>query len=216
MGDSQRLRRYWPTAGPHPHSPASESNPSMCGNDNQVIAPQSPVDSQINHRCVTRSHGETTTGVSTRGAMMNIGTAAVRAITKTADVTTATAGAVGGAVVNGVIGGLQGTAAGIRSGLNNGSQSTPAAAFTLAALGTAGLVEWPVLAVVGGTALVVHQLNRRSDGSRSAPADPAPVTAPPRKAAPRKATPRKATPRKASPRKASPRKATASRRATSK
>jgi hypothetical protein len=152
---------------------------------------------------------------------MNIGTAAVRAITKTADAATATAGAVGGATVNGVIGGLQGTAAGIRSGLSNGSQSTPAAALTLAALGAAGLVEWPVLAVVGGAALVVHQLNRGSDGSRSAPADPGPVTAPARKAAPRKASarkasPRKATPRKATPRKASPRKATASRRATSK
>jgi len=82
----------------------------------------------------------------------------------TTNAATAGAGALGGAAVNGVIGGVRGTAAGIRSGADRGSQSTPAAALTLAAIGAAGLVEWPVLLAVGGTALVVRQLSQRSPG----------------------------------------------------
>jgi hypothetical protein len=97
-----------------------------------------------------------------RSPIMNIVSGAVRVVTKTADATTAAAGAVGGAAVSGVVGGIQGTAAGLRNGLSNGSQSPAAAALTLAAVGTAGLVEWPILLAVGGTALVVHQLNQRS------------------------------------------------------
>src|SRR3954449_875253 len=87
---------------------------------------------------------------------------AVRAITRSAEATTAAAGAVGGAAVNGVIGGMQGTVSGIKSGISSGSNSTPAAALTLAAIGATGLVEWPILLGIGGTALVVHQLNQRS------------------------------------------------------
>jgi hypothetical protein len=155
--------------------------------------------------------------------MMNIGTAAVRAITKAADVTTAAAGAVGGAAVNGVFGGLQGTVAGVRAGLSNGSQSTPAAALTLAALGAAGLVEWPVLVTVGGAALAVHQLNQRWSGQRAAestkprsqsastkaPARPAKAPARPAKAPARKTTSSAARKTTKSPRKvAAPRRAT--------
>ncbi|WNG93022.1 hypothetical protein [Mycobacterium sp. ITM-2016-00318] len=99
---------------------------------------------------------------------MNIVSGAVRVVTKTADATTAAAGAVGGAAINGVVGGIQGTAAGLRNGLSNGSQSPAAAALTLAAVGTAGLVEWPVVLAVGGTALVVHQLNQRSGEGETA------------------------------------------------
>ena len=113
---------------------------------------------------------------------MNIVSGAVRVITKTADATTAAAGAVGGAAVNGVIGGIQGTAAGLRNGLSNGSQSPAAAALTLAAVGTAGLVEWPVLLAVGGTALVVHQLNQRSGQVEPAAERARPATAKPAKA----------------------------------
>jgi hypothetical protein len=36
--------------------------------------------------------------------------------------------------------------------------------LALAAIGAAGLVEWPVLLAIGGTALVVRQLNRHYDG----------------------------------------------------
>jgi hypothetical protein len=107
---------------------------------------------------------------------MNIVSGAVRVVTKTADATTAAAGAVGGAAINGVIGGVQGTAAGLRNGLSNGSQSPAAAALTLAAVGTAGLVEWPIVLAVGGTALVVHQLNQRS-GQVETAAERAPVSA---------------------------------------
>src|ERR1700757_4326255 len=103
---------------------------------------------------------------------MDIVGGAKRVIIRTADATTAAAGAVGGAAINGVIGGVSGTFSGIRNGISRGSRLTPAAAMTLGALGAAGLVEWPVLLTVGGTALVVHHLSRRSDGQ----ATRAPVT----------------------------------------
>src|SRR6476659_9920005 len=93
---------------------------------------------------------------------MDIVSGAVRVVTKAADATTAAAGAVGGAAINGIAGGIQGTASGVRRGLGDGSHSSAAAALTLAAIGAAGLVEWPVLLAVGGTALVVHRLNQRS------------------------------------------------------
>ena len=93
---------------------------------------------------------------------MNIVSAATRAVTKTADVTTATAGAIGGAAVSGVAGALQGAASGVRTGLDSGSRSSAAAAITLGAIGAAGLIEWPVLLTVGGAALVVHRLGHRN------------------------------------------------------
>ncbi|MGQ4596891.1 hypothetical protein [Nocardia sp. R6R-6] len=105
---------------------------------------------------------------------MKISEGAVGVVTWTADVTTATAGAVGGAAVNGVLGGMQGVATGVKSGLSKGSHSAPAAALTLAAIGAAGLVEWPVLLGVGGTALVVRELSHRS-GKQAAPAGHAEV-----------------------------------------
>jgi hypothetical protein len=95
---------------------------------------------------------------------VNIMQGAMRAVTRSADATLAAAGAVGGAAVNGVIGGVQGTVGGIKNGVSSGSHSTPAAALTLAAIGATGLVEWPILLGVGGTALVLHRLAQRSDG----------------------------------------------------
>lgn len=89
---------------------------------------------------------------------------AARTVGRAADMTTAAAGAVGGAAINGVIGGVKGATAGIQRGISTGSHSTPAAAMTLGALGAAGLVEWPVLLVVGGTALVLRQLQHSTDG----------------------------------------------------
>jgi hypothetical protein len=141
---------------------------------------------------------------------MDIVGGAKRVITQTADATTAAAGAVGGAAVSGVVGGVQGTVSGIRNGISSGSRSTPAAAMTLGALGAAGLVEWPVLLTVGGAALVVHHLSRRSDG-RPARASVTPLrasgdggsgksahTSAPRRAAPQKSTGKGTRPRKAS------------------
>lgn len=91
-----------------------------------------------------------------------------RAVGRAATITTEAAGAVGGAAVNGVVGGVKGAASGVQQGLSSGSHSTPLAALTLGALGVAGLVEWPVLAAVGGAALLLRQLNKRSTAN-SAP-----------------------------------------------
>src|SRR3954453_4621743 len=95
--------------------------------------------------------------------MMDIVRGAARVVTRTANATTSVAGAVGGAAINGAVGGLQGAVSGIRSGVANGSHSTPAAALNLGVVGAAGLVEWPLLLAVGGTALVVHQLSKQSE-----------------------------------------------------
>jgi hypothetical protein len=69
-----------------------------------------------------------------------------------------------GAAVNGVIGGVKGAVDGVQSGLSSGSRSVPAAALTVAAVGAAGLVEWPVLLPVAATVLGVHYLTQRSGG----------------------------------------------------
>ena len=152
---------------------------------------------------------------------MDIVGGAARVITQTADAATAAAGAVSGAAINGVIGGVQGTASGIRNGLSRGSRSTPAAALTVGVLGAAGVVEWPLLLTIGGTALVVHQLSRRSEG-QSLPVAPTPLRAVADGAAPRKSAARKSAAGKSAPRKSSatarrtqPRKSTTGRRRTS-
>jgi hypothetical protein len=138
---------------------------------------------------------------------MDIVGGAKRVITRTADATTAAAGAVGGAAVIGVIGGVQGTFSGIRNGISSGSHSTPAAAMTLGVLGAAGLVEWPVLLTVGGTALVIHHLSRRSNGQpthasvrplKAASGNSAAQTPARRRAAPQKSTGQGTRARKAS------------------
>ena len=90
---------------------------------------------------------------------------AMRVASRTLEAGVEAAGAVGGAAVNGVVGGVQGALSGARSGLRTGSQSIPAAALTVAgaaAVGVAGLVEWPVLLPVGATVLGVHYLTSRS------------------------------------------------------
>ncbi|MBY0442439.1 MAG: hypothetical protein K2Q25_09950 [Mycobacteriaceae bacterium] len=98
------------------------------------------------------------------GAVRTVG----RTVGRAATTTTMAAGAVGGAAVDGVVGAVKGAAAGIRHGADAGSHSTPAAALTLTALGVSGLVQWPVLLVVGGTALAWRQLNRRHDSAATA------------------------------------------------
>ncbi|MFL0178469.1 MULTISPECIES: hypothetical protein [unclassified Mycobacterium] len=112
------------------------------------------------------------------GTVRKVAGAANRAVT----MTTEAAGAIGGAAVNGVIGGVKGAASGVQRGLRTGSHSTPAAALTLGALGVTGLVEWPVLVAVGGTALAIKQLTNRSDDGKAAQTPAAPVR--PLKAAP--------------------------------
>jgi hypothetical protein len=92
-----------------------------------------------------------------------------RVVTGTADVTSSAAGAVGGAAITGVIGGVEGAVQGVRNGLGTGSRSTPLAALTLAGVGAAGLVEWPLLVTIGGGALLLHQLNRRNGATEQTP-----------------------------------------------
>lgn len=136
-----------------------------------------------------------------------------RGVAGMVNATTAAAGAVSGAAVSGVVGGVRGTADGIRAGLSSGSHSTPAAALTLAAFGAVGLVEWPVLLVVGGTALAVRQLTEsRAEAPKTAlKSVPTPTAAPTRSATDgAKAAPRKTAPRKTAPRKTAPRTATKS------
>jgi hypothetical protein len=86
---------------------------------------------------------------------------AIGVVVKSANATAGAVGAVGGAAVNGALGGMRGTAAGVKDGLRSGRHSTPAAALGLAAIGAAGLVDWPVLVTVGGAALAVRELTNR-------------------------------------------------------
>ena len=99
-----------------------------------------------------------------------------RVVVRTADAATAVVGAVGGAAVTGVIGAVEGTAAGVRNGLRSGSHSTTTAALTLAAIGVAGVVDWPILVAVGGGALAIHQLSRRSSGTQHHAVQTAPTS----------------------------------------
>lgn len=103
------------------------------------------------------------------GTVRKVAGAANRAVT----MTTEAAGAIGGAAINGVIGGVKGAAGGVQRGLRTGSHSTPAAALTLGALGVTGLVEWPVLVAVGGTALVLKQLSDRAQNGKAQAKAPA-------------------------------------------
>lgn len=84
------------------------------------------------------------------------------------------------AVAGGTVGAATGAVRGASEGLDLPHASTPTIAVTLAALGAgaAGLIEWPVLALAGGTALVVKQLRgqpspakpvRRTEGTAATP-----------------------------------------------
>lgn len=75
-----------------------------------------------------------------------------------ADAATSAAGATAGAAAGGLTGAVSGGLRGMGNGLNRGSRSVPAAALTIAAVGAAGLVDWPVLLAVGGGALILRQL----------------------------------------------------------
>jgi hypothetical protein len=101
------------------------------------------------------------------GAKMDVVRETLHVARRTVDASVAAAGAVGGAAVDGVVGGVQGVVGGVQRGLSSGSRSIPAAALTVAAVGAAGLVEWPVLLPVGATVLGVHYLMHRSGGKRA-------------------------------------------------
>lgn len=107
------------------------------------------------------------------GNAMDVVGSALRTVRKAAEVTTSAAGAVGGAAVNGVIGAAQGAVSGAREGVEKGSDSTPAALLTLGAIGATGLIEWPIVLAVGGSALLIRQLSRSSGTDREAASDAA-------------------------------------------
>jgi hypothetical protein len=121
------------------------------------------------------------------GAARSVG----KTVNRAADATTAAAGAVGGAAVNGIVGGVTGAAEGIKRGVSSGSHSTPAAALAMGALGVAGLVEWPVLLAVGGGALLLHRMHRKSETPASAKATLTPVPSEPPEPEAKKAVPDK-------------------------
>jgi hypothetical protein len=101
-----------------------------------------------------------------KGAEMDLVRETLHVASRTVDASVAAAGAVGGAAVNGVVGGVQGVVGGVQRGFRSGSRSIPAAALTVAAVGAAGLVEWPVLLPIGATVLGLHYLAQRSRGER--------------------------------------------------
>ena len=93
---------------------------------------------------------------------MNLVSGAARVATGAGEAATATLGAIGGAAVGGLVGSMKGAATGASEGARRGSQSTPAAVLTMGAVAATGVVQWPIVAAVGGTALVLEQLKPRT------------------------------------------------------
>lgn len=126
---------------------------------------------------------------------MDVVGGARRSVIRTADAATSTAGAVGGAVVNGALGAIEGAVTGVAKGVKRGGNSSVAAALTIVTIGAIGLMEWPMVAAIGGGALLIHKLGHRGDqpGANDAPQ---PAT---RKPAPHKPATRKPAPRGAKP-----------------
>ncbi|GAF45463.1 hypothetical protein [Rhodococcus wratislaviensis] len=89
---------------------------------------------------------------------MNLVNGTARAVTGVGAAATATLGAVGGAAVGGLVGSMKGAAVGAQEGARRGSHSTPAAVLTMGAVAVTGVVQWPIVAAVGGTALILDQL----------------------------------------------------------
>jgi len=80
------------------------------------------------------------------------------------DATVAVAGAsaaITGAAYGAATGAVDGAIRGAGQALGSGPRATPAAALAVAAVGAAGLIEWPVLLLASGTALVVRQLQHK-------------------------------------------------------
>lgn len=120
-----------------------------------------------------------------------------QSVSQAATTTTTTAKAAGDAAVKGVVGGVTGAVSAIQRGVDSKNVAVPAVA--LAAVGVAGLVEWPAVLAVGGGALLLREMNRRR-GTTTPNAAPAKSSGS-RPSAQRKT--RSVTPAKKSPRKAS-------------
>ncbi len=92
--------------------------------------------------------------------------------TDAAGTLTGAAAAVTGAAYGAATGAVTGATRGARQALGTGPRAMPAAALGVAAVGAAGLVDWPILLAAGGAALVLRQLRpppaARSDTAGSA------------------------------------------------
>lgn len=158
---------------------------------------------------------------------MNLVSGAARVATGAGEAATAALGAIGGAAVGGLVGSMKGAATGASEGARRGSHSTPAAVLTMGAVAATGVVQWPIVAAVGGTALVFDQLKPRTsrqnkpgtsdttsgagaptaapDGAAStttAPVSTAPVPAASKAAPKRRTAAKSGTQRRTAPRKA--------------
>lgn len=131
---------------------------------------------------------------------MSVLSRSIQATQSLADTATSAAGAVAGAAAGGLVGAVGGGVRGAEEGLAPGSRSVPAAALTLAAIGAAGLIDWPVLVALGGGALILSRLRRgpqETSGSTNAHTATADAARPPTNAATTSTTSRK--PRKTGP-----------------
>lgn len=149
---------------------------------------------------------------------MGIIRSSIRLTEDLAAAATSAAGAAAGAAAGGAVGAVGGGLRGVSEGLGLGSRSLPAAALTLAAVGATGLIDWPIILAVGGTALILRQLRPAaptqqqpaSSTAESAALAPRGTRAPAKRRASAAVTPpRKATARKAAAPNATARKATA-------
>jgi uncharacterized protein YdaT len=95
----------------------------------------------------------------------------------TVAVTGATA-AITGAAYGAATGAVDGAIRGAGQALGSGPRATPAAALAVAAVGAAGLIEWPVLLLASGTALVVRQLRHQPANPTETPTAPLPPAQP--------------------------------------
>ncbi len=95
--------------------------------------------------------------------------------TDAAGAVTGAAAAVTGAAYGAATGAVTGATRGARQALGTSPRAMPAAALGVAAVGAAGLVDWPILLAAGGAALVLRQLRpppaTRSDTAGSAEPD---------------------------------------------
>ena len=101
------------------------------------------------------------------GCVMSIGSSAASVVGNSASAAVGAVGAVGGATAGAVLGASRGLASGAVAGASAGAKSNTAAVIGLAAVGATGIVVWPVLIAIGGSALALRQLSQHTPGDES-------------------------------------------------
>ena len=102
----------------------------------------------------------------------------IRTSGNAATVATGAAGAFAGVAVGAALGGAVGIVRGGVRGAGAGAGSAPAAALTMAVVGATGIVDWPVVLVVGGAALALRRLRGSAAGPEPRSRRPTPATKP--------------------------------------